>query len=430
MEKIPHGRYTNLLLQPTSHHRQYQTMITVKYIVLCFVAISLFIAAMLSLSACTHIKNSNSGKKQKYIAIYNGRLDGRYSLGVKISDHLDGGWRNLQMKSPFRGEYENDDSHLTKPSFVKVRSDLYYLYVQRGDFHDTGYRTNIVRFESKNGLDWESSGEMNISGYSPSVLFDDKEKVFHMWVARDGGMYYSKSEDGLLWTDGLLVMEDSLADELQWDRIVVPKYVMRDGQGFILFYQGVDADGWFQGGVARFQNPAGEYIRDINNPILKRDVYGSLKIYLAGDSRRIAYSEIGQNHSFENGQYVLVLGDNKEWITNQIIEISPSGKIVFANDVNIDGHIYVRSYQYSKVYPTHAVKDVGGWQILGTCFDQHRGITSSGIEFTCISKGPDFDSLEWIKLLPPPLGVPDGVSWDGTSIENPSVLKVMNSQRY
>ena len=135
---------------------------------------------------------------------------------------------------------------------------------------------------------------------------------------------------------------------------------------------------------------------------------------------------VDKTNNFQKGQVILVLNDKAEWMANKILDIKNSKTILLESDIQFHGNLYLRSYQYSKVYPTHVSKKNEKWFILGTCFDQHKGIASSGIEFTCTAQGDTLDSLKWDKFTVPLFGIPSNKpnDWNSISIENASLIKI------
>jgi hypothetical protein len=390
---------------------------------------SLFLSLLLAMVGCDeHDADSRAGFSSDglYVGIYNGRESGgTYSLGVSVAHDPYSLWRQQDWLSPFRGRFDADDSHLSKPSAVKLPGSRFKMFVQRQEQGPDATDVHIVQFDSTNGFEWTNPVNWFVThGYSPTALYEQERGLMHLWIGGSEGIYYLSSTDCVSWTTPLLVIANDTSNASAWDRLVAPKAAYRDESGYTLFYQGVDQNGWFQGGVASFTNPLGTYHKYAGNPVLPRDVEGSARIvFLAEDGRT---AQVQSALGFSEGQKVLILSDTGDWLANEIVAIRVGETLELDRAITLGGNLYVRSYQYSKVYPTQVWRAGGTWHVLGTCFDQHRGIASTGIEFTCKASGVTLDDLRWDRFAVPPFGVPaphDG-RWNSLSIENPTFVLV------
>jgi len=241
-----------------------------------------------------------------------------------------------------------------------------------------------------------------------------------MWYTRGNGIEYTSSTDGINWSEGILVMPDESYGN--WDERTRPKAIYYDGTTYTLFYQGVDSEGWFQGGVVEFTDSRTQYIRQRSEPILPRDEQGSTPIIAIDETKTLI--QVENHQAFSQGEYILLLGASGYWEANQILSKLDEDWLELSEPIQ-GNPTYLRSYMFSKVYPRHVWKEGNTWHILGTCFDQARGIASTGIEFTFKASGNSLDTLVWDKFLPPPFGIPNSEpdQWNSLSIENPTVVE-------
>ena len=160
---------------------------------------------------------------------------------------------------------------------------------------------------SKDGIAWHREGDRpvlsadkpweKVAVMCPHVLFDDRAGLYRMWYS--GGEQYepdaighATSKDGLTWTkhEGNPVFRPDPALGWEKDRVTACQ-VVRQGEGYLMFYIGFRDRDHAQIGVARSEDGIDGWRRHPANPIIrpgqgKWDQDAVYKPYAIFDGRR------------------------------------------------------------------------------------------------------------------------------------------------
>jgi hypothetical protein len=263
--------------------------------------------------------------------------------------------------------------------------------------------------------------------WRPVVYFDalSQDDRFRLWFRNTtDDVEMASSRDGRSWRKHGVVLSKGNTGAFD-DLAVAPGAVIPVDSGYSLLYEAVDRNLRFSGGLA-FSRSWNVPLEKVGTaPVLepdrveafltKRAVIGDTALRTT-DARR-----------FRPGMTVYVIDKRGRWSTARIRDASANG-VVLAESLplsfEVDDGTVVRSFAFSKVYPSSILRDRDEWVVFATAFDPELGIASAGIESMAMLRGRDLRELRWdIENAPPlPLRSSSDTSWDSASRENLSTI--------